>query len=195
MNIYTYVIMTDRGSAPNYDPPFTTLAICKPVIRRGAQLGDVVLAFTGSTLSPEPHSVCWAGVVAEKLTLEEYWNDRRFEGKKPNSSSTPDNIYQPKDDGLLHVSNNSHGPGAFTRDTSGQYVLIFNPSWYFGSGGPLMPAEFGLRMTSGRRAHRKSEFLPNQWMELRTWLDNGERSYVSMGAISDSKTRRARSCD
>jgi hypothetical protein len=58
MNVFTYVIANDRGSEPNYDPPATTLAICKPKIRLAAQIGDLVIAFTGSKLSPEPHSVC-----------------------------------------------------------------------------------------------------------------------------------------
>ena len=54
---FTYVIVFDAGSAPNYDPPMTTLAICKPRIRLTADVGDLVLAFTGSRLGPEAHGV------------------------------------------------------------------------------------------------------------------------------------------
>jgi Nucleotide modification associated domain 2 len=124
MKLYTYVIATDHGSAPNYDPPCTTLAICKPRIRRSAEVGDAILAFTGQALSPEPHAVCWAGVVSEKLPFADYWRDRRFSGKKSRSSRTPDNIYRPDGLSLQQVENPSHGPDDSNRDLGGRFVLI-----------------------------------------------------------------------
>ena len=51
MRVHTYVIATDAGSAPNYDAPFVTLAVCKPRIRMKAKCGDLVLAFAGKTLN------------------------------------------------------------------------------------------------------------------------------------------------
>src|SRR4051812_614357 len=95
VRVWRYVIRNDDGSAPNYDPPFGTLAICKPKIRKGANPGDLVLAFAGRELGRDPHRVVWAGRVIEKLTLEEYWADVRFQCKKPNASHVPDNIYRP----------------------------------------------------------------------------------------------------
>ncbi|WP_422613519.1 hypothetical protein [Pseudomonas knackmussii] len=66
MRVHTYVIATDAGSAPNYDPPAVTLAVCKPRIRKKAKVGDLVLAFAGSTVNPlSGHSVVWAGIVSE----------------------------------------------------------------------------------------------------------------------------------
>jgi len=189
MNLYTYVIMTDRGSAPNYEPPFTTLAICKPKIRKGAQVGDAVLAYTGSSMSPEPHAVCWAGVIKEKLTFEEYWDDARFQEKKPEKSGTPDNIYYPVNGGLLQVPNSSHGTDAFTRDTNGQFVLVFDPCWYFGSGGPVKPANFDLRMTAGRRAHRKHELHVQQWDQLKTWLDANTSKTIMLPPLVDKNAK------
>jgi hypothetical protein len=63
MYVWTYVITYDEGGAPNFEPPATTLTVCKPRIRRAAERGDVVLAFNGARLNPaEPHSVRWAGV-------------------------------------------------------------------------------------------------------------------------------------
>ncbi|MFG1463139.1 hypothetical protein V5F77_09555 [Xanthobacter sp. DSM 24535] len=47
MNLWRYVITADNGSAPNFESPATTLAICKPRIRRHAQVGDLVVAFAG----------------------------------------------------------------------------------------------------------------------------------------------------
>ncbi|WP_301408840.1 hypothetical protein [Pseudomonas aeruginosa] len=102
MRIHTYVIATDAGSAPNYDPPAVTLAVCKPRIRKKAKAGDLVLAFAGSKVNPiSGHSVVWAGIVSEVLTFTEYWNDRRFVSKKPERTVVPDNFYKPIGNGLL----------------------------------------------------------------------------------------------
>jgi hypothetical protein len=172
VRLHTYVIATDAGSAPNYDPPFTTLAVCKPRIRRKAALGDVVLAFTGVTVGPDPHAVCWAGQVKEKLTFAEYWRDRRFRGKKPGQCQTPDNFYEPVAGGLRQIANRTHGPGALMRDTGGLYVLVCDPTWRFGKGGPNLPSEFGFRVSlTARRGERAHDLSPTAWRSLREWFE------------------------
>ncbi len=172
MRVHTYVIAVDAGSAPNYDPPFVTLAVCKPRIRRKAEIGEVVLAFAGKDVNPtEPHTVVWAGVVSEKLSFADYWNDRRFATKKPDKSDHPDNFYRPVDGGLLWVQNDVHGPDATNHDTGGKFVLGFSPSWRFGAHGPLMPIEFDLRMVGGRRGERVADLTESEWKRLRAWLD------------------------
>lgn len=181
VRIHTYVIATDAGSAPNYDPPFVTLAVCKPRIRRKASIGDLVMAFAGKQVNPmEPHSVVWAGIVAEKMSFADYWRDRRFAGKKPDRSSHPDNFYRPADGGLLWVENDVHGPESTNHDTGGQFVLGFSPSWKFGANGPLMPTEFGLRMVNGRRGERVSAQSEPEWKRLKSWLDGHLRTASSL---------------
>lgn len=49
--LYTYCIPYDDGAAPNPYWGICTLAICKPVIRRVARVGDWVVG-TGSSHSP-----------------------------------------------------------------------------------------------------------------------------------------------
>ena len=178
MKVRTYVIDTDAGSAPNYEAPCTTLAVCKPRIRKVASAGDLVIAFAGQGVNPfEPHTVVWAGIVKEKLTFAEYWNDKRFAGKKPDGSTRPDNFYRPQEGGLQWVSNAVHGPEHFDRDTGGLYVLTFRPSWRFGAHGPLMPAEFGLRIaTNARRAGRVISIGDAEWQRLEAWLNQQTRS-------------------
>ena len=176
MRVRTYVIRWDAGSAPNYDPPFITLAVCKPRIRRKAEIGELVLAFAGKPVNPwEPHTVVWAGIVAEKLSFADYWRDRRFAGKKPDRSDHSDNFYRPVDGGLLWVKNKVHGPEETSKDTGGQFVLGFSPWWRFGAHGPLMPTEFGLRMANGRRGERVSEISEAEWKGLRSWLNGYSR--------------------
>ncbi|ARV17628.1 hypothetical protein AEP_00668 [Curvibacter sp. AEP1-3] len=43
--LFTYKVMYDSGSAPNPDHSVCTLALCKPAIRRVANVGDLVVGF------------------------------------------------------------------------------------------------------------------------------------------------------
>lgn len=190
MDLYCYVIATDAGSAPNYDPPFTTLAICKPKIRTSAQLGDSVLAFTGADESREPHAVRWAGVVKEKVGFADYWNDRRFAEKMPGKCERPDNIYRPQPGGygFLQVPNRIHQLEAMTKDVGGQFVLIFDPAWRFAGGSPVMPADFGFRMfANARRGHRVHALDTVAWRRLRDWLDHQTQKLGTVAHVESNR--------
>jgi hypothetical protein len=188
MRVFTYAIVYDAGVAPNYDPPATTLAICKPKIRLYCEVGDLIIAFSGKRLSKEPHSVRWAGVVTEKLSFDEYWRSPNFQKKKPGASQRPDNIYRPSRNGLAQVPNSSHSPKDLPRDISGGYVIVTSPSWRFGDTAPILPADFGLRMFAGRRGHRVAQIGSEQWKRLKRWLDR-HRPNISE-PITPSTSRR-----
>lgn len=133
-----------------------TLAVCKPAIRRRAELGDLVVALNGRDLG-EPDKVRWAGVVKEKLGFGQYWHDLRFEGR-------PDNIYRPDAKGkfehvggMFHASEEHH-----RRDLGGCHVLVFERWWRFGDDGPAAPE--GLRMTRGRRNHKVADGVSMEWL-------------------------------
>jgi hypothetical protein len=177
MKLWRYVIRNNDGSAPNYDPPFTTLAICKPRIRKGARPGDLVLAFAGREIAPDPHRVVWAGVVHEKLTFEQYWADVRFQGKKPHATDVPDNIYEPGPLGLRQVRNPIHNEGNVVRDCSGVFVLVMEPSWRLIPEASSLPEQFEhLRMLPGnRRGHRKDDLSCADADELVAWLKSRSR--------------------
>lgn len=171
MRVHTYVIVTDAGSAPNYDSPAVTLAICKPRIRKKAKMGEMVLAFAGSKMNPvSGHSVVWAGIVSEVLTFSEYWNDPRFASKKPDRTEVPDNLYKPTNGGFIWQPNPIHERDAQDHDTGGLNVLVFNHSWRFGALGPVLPEHFGLRMV-GRRGERLTNLSNSEWQRLETWLN------------------------
>ena len=186
----------DDGGAPNFDPPMATLAICKPHIRRGAQSGDLVLGFTGRALGDNPHAVLWAGVVKEKLSFEDYWEDRRFQRKKPGHRSMPDNIYRPRGEWFEQVPNEKHNkPRQMAADLAGEWVLAFERYWYFGDRRPELPARFGLRLTTSRRGHRWNDLDPSESAALVRWLD-GKAGTRGGGTRSRkvSAGRRKRSC-
>ncbi|MGQ0560199.1 MAG: hypothetical protein ACT4OE_11590 [Sphingosinicella sp.] len=169
----------DLGSAPNFEPPTATLAICKPRLRRSAIEGDAIISFNGAHLSSEPHSIRWAGVVSEVLTFEQYWDDGRFEAKKPSHSSVPDNIYQPVDGILKQVANSIHGPDNIITDLDGRNVLIFDRAWYFGELEPGLPEHFGLWMVGNRRTEPCHLMTDSEWDEIRRWLDRQDQMQPS----------------
>ena len=176
--IWTYVQVGDDGGAPNFEAPNTTLAICKPIIRRCAKAGDMVLAFNGKPLSREPHSVRWAGVVVEIIPFADYWRDTRFRNKRPDLARTmPDNIYRPGPVGLVQEPNRKHGLEAATKDLRGRNVLVFGKCWRFAEG-VLLPARFNLRIPRhARRGQRKHPATGSAREELEKWLDqNAARS-------------------
>ncbi len=97
MKIYRYVIDHDMGFSPNPFHGICTLVNCKPVVRRLAQIGDYVMGF-GSSQSDIRYKLIYWMRIGETMTFDEYWNDLRFEHKKPvvNGSHLKfhgDNIY------------------------------------------------------------------------------------------------------
>jgi hypothetical protein len=103
--------------------------------------------------------VRWAGVV-EVMPMADYWDDRRFQVKKVGRCGTPDNIYlRLKGGGMLQTPNSTHGPDDVKRDVNGINALVLGPSWHADAGAPaaVLPESFGLRMVTGRRAHRRCE--------------------------------------
>jgi hypothetical protein len=180
--LWRYVIRHDNGVAPNYDPPFTTVAICKPKIRVHAEVNDVVLAFASASLPPRDgahwgrHDVVWAGVVGEKFSMGDYWNDPRFEGKKPAHTETPDNIYALEGLDYRQEPNRWHGIDAKPRDTGGKNVLVMQPAWRFLPGEREVPEFMALggsilRMDLfARRGHRVNTISSDEKNTLLAWL-------------------------
>lgn len=185
MRVHTYVIATDLGSAPNYDPPAVTLAVCKPRIRKKAKVGELVLAFAGAKVNPASrHSVVWAGIVSEILTFTEYWGDRRFASKRPDRTEVPDNFYKPTGNGgFAWQPNPVHGRDALTHDIGGLNVLIFDHAWRFGALGPVLPGDFGLRMVNGRRGERVADLTDPVWQSLETWLNAQSQISIEVAGV------------
>jgi len=72
--LYSYCIPFDDGAAPNPYWGTCTLVICKPVIRRKAQVGDWIVG-TGSKDSPIGNineKLVYAMKVTQKMTMKEY---------------------------------------------------------------------------------------------------------------------------
>lgn len=177
MRLFRYVMPRDFGFAPNPFFGFCTLACCKPEIRRAAQLGDLIVGINGvpPTKKPPQHldRIVYVMRVTESLSFNEYWDDPRFQKKKPNLYGSRmyafgDNIYRKKDDGLWFQADSHHSlpngaPNEFNirTDTSTDRVLISADFVYWGGDGPLRSSLEGQAWANevfggGRRAHKCS---------------------------------------
>jgi hypothetical protein len=175
MRLFSYVVSFDTGFAPNPFFGFCTLACCKPLIRRTAKRGDIVIG-----LSRRSERLVFAMAVEESLDFEAYWTDPRFRNKRPIANADRarerrgDNIYEPHGFGRFRQlpSRHSHPDGTEnTRlkqaDLSGRHVLVSRRFVYYGEAGPLIPER--LSFLAIGRGHRVN-FTENQVELVKQWM-------------------------
>ncbi len=137
------------------------MATCKPQIRRSAQIGDWIAGF-GGKCTPVYEKLVYIMHVSEKMTFDQYWNDIRFENKKPDFLKSlmyyyGDNIYHHDINTGMWLQENSHHSNEeeinyinLNKDTGADAVLISDKYWYFGSNACILPADFNSVVSYGR---------------------------------------------
>ena len=192
--LYSYVVRYDSGFAPNPFYRYCTLATCKPDIRRHARIGDwVVGTGSGDKRIKRAGYLVYAMEVSETLPFEEYWDDERFQLKKPNLRQSKmraagDNIYRRREDGRWDQLDSFHSqkdsspnPKHIATDTGVNRVLVGSRFVYFGGEGPPLPEQFldyqGESICKRGRGVKviKNGTLIEQFID---WLDAlGQRNY------------------
>jgi len=186
MKLLSYIIDRDFGFAPNPFHGYCTLATCKPRTRSVANIGDWVMGIGGKNLGKGYKKLIFAMKVTERLTFNEYWDDSRFQEKKPlfNGSlmqSYGDNIYFHNGENWVQAdSHHSYDNGIvneknLNKDTICKYVLISEHFYYFGSEFQSIPEKFDEYMIKGGSNHRRiddslivkgiSEWIENNFEE------------------------------
>ena len=189
MKLYSYVITRDFGFAPNPFYKYCTLATCKPTIRRTADVGDIIVGIgSGAKSSIFKNKIIYVMKVHEKLTYDQYWNDERFQCKKPNMCGSlkqmyGDNIYHTNFATNTIIQENSHHSlengeinwENYNRDVPGKYVLISDEFWYWG-GNPIdIPQNF-IEIANVKRQYiliEDIEFITNFWRWIKSLEDYG----------------------
>ncbi len=180
MLLFSYVIARDYGFAPNPFSGYCTLATCKASIRHQAQIGDWVIGTGPIKKLNIPGRLVYAMRVTEKSTFNQYWDDPRFQVKKPHMNgglkqAFGDNIYYKN---VKWRQENSHHslPGGkvnmhnLVRDTKYPDVLISNHFYYFGKNHIAIPSRFAdlcLRRQGYKKNH--DDKLVNAFLN---WLEN-----------------------
>lgn len=189
MRLYSYVVARDYGFAPNPFFGVCTLATCKPKIRSSAKIGDFVVG-TGSANYGLVGHLVFAMRVSETSTYDRYWDDPRFQKKKPNLKGSlkqafGDNIYRHNPKTKLWCQANSHhshhdgtpNPRNIEHDTKSTGVLIASDFVYFGGAAPRLPTKFQSICTI--RGH-KSIFPENFVAAFEKWFQTlPEKGYVA----------------
>lgn len=190
MTVYSYAVARDYGFAPNPFYGYCTLATCKPIIRRVARVGDIVLG-TGARQLGKEGQLIYAMRISEAMSFDEYWADDRFQPKKPNLSGSVkkrygDNIYHQVGD--IWMQSNSHhslhdgspNPLNIDVDTGTNRVLISNCYSYFGRIAPPLPDKFrnyhGINVCH-KRGH-KSRFPEELVAEIEDYFEGLGRGYL-----------------
>ncbi len=182
MNLYSYVLAVDDGAAPNPFGGVCTLTICKPMIRRTAQVGDWIVGL-GSRNGPGGRDlsshVIYAMKVSRKLPYADYWREchARLPMKIPVWSSTArlerrvgDCIYEPLSDGRFWQHAGVHKAGNYDGDVGGLNALLADEKFfYFGENPVELPADLlGIRHpTQGHKVHLNDPYkhAAVEWME------------------------------
>ncbi len=189
MKGFSYVVTRDYGFAPNPFGEFCTLATCKPVIRKSASVGDIII---GITPKGKGNELIYAMIVDEKLSFNQYWKDPRFQYKKPimNGSIVEmmgDNIYFFDEENkrwLQMDSHHSYENGQINKnnvinDTKADFVLVSFHFFYFGMKSISIPADQKNKIIVGRSHRCIAEQNANKiWL----WL---QQNYYSYGLFAE----------
>lgn len=179
--LFTYIMTDDSGSAPNPFNGMCTLAICKPAIRRTANVGDWVAGFASVNAAHDiGHKLIYAMKVTQSVPMREYdtLSKCMWPHRIPNGHSwhMPDRL----GDSIYDFANlNSYGyptvrPGAHTEDhrptdLGGERVLISTHFYYFGSSAIELPKDLQkiCPITQGHRSNLNDSSIERfvSWIE------------------------------
>lgn len=185
-SIWSYKVARDFGFAPNPFGGVCTLACCKPDIRKGAKKGDWIVG-VGAKQNKLWGRVIYAMIVDEILNFDEYWNDLRFQRKKPVLGGSHkrfygDNIYRWNPEIWDYSQSGSHhsmedgspNTGNLKRDTARtNRVLLAREYVYFGRNAIRPPEEIfsglGEIFPNDARNYYKGYSKPME-DKIRKWL-------------------------
>lgn len=142
MKLFSYCLKNDSGAAPNPYWGICSLVICKPNIRKTANIGDWIVGI-GSANSPIgdiSDCIVYAMKVTGRKKMKEYdhFCRKHLTGKLPDwkhksyAKRVGDCIYDYSASGNPGLRKSVHNEGNRDTDLSGEYALLSEYFWYFG---------------------------------------------------------------
>ena len=93
MKLYSHVVKHDTGLAPNPFHGFCTSAVCTPSHAKARlKVGDWLI---GNSQKKDGHRLVYAMQLCDVLSMNEYFQDSRFQNKKPKEEK-PEWVFQGK---------------------------------------------------------------------------------------------------
>jgi hypothetical protein len=170
-HLYTYIVRVDAGLAPNPFWGWCTLAVCTPNHQGSAvSPGDWIAGFSTKDTG---YQFIYAMEVDERIHMKDYFNDLRFQEKKPIMEGNwkqrcGDNIYNLIQDNWVPLPNPYH-EGMQEQDTQHPFVFVGHKYWYLGKARVNTPLDF-LPMIGGRGARvNHPEGLPERF---KSWVQS-----------------------
>jgi len=196
MSIYFYKLVADSGGAPCVWRGMLSLAICKPMIRKTAAVGDLVFGFAANSLSPD-NRLIYVARVTNKLSGGAYYMSDRY-------SRREDCIYEFKKGTLKRRKGAKHHqsaedlvhdlgrPPSYPRAN----VLLSVDFRYFGGAGtaqykskfPRVKRAVEL-LGRGHRVQRPSTELREQLLAMADWIWGSSTEKVIGSPTSASSDR------
>lgn len=154
MKMYSYVVEHDFGLSPNPNAGFCTLAFCKfseDGVRRNivemAYVGDWIIGTGGNNALSAGHGkLVYAMLVTEKMTLQDYFRDPRFNRRAGNE---------------LHLTHSTN-----------RVALISEHFFYFGRNAPEFEKrhlDYPIEKRGPR--HRSTSFTKEFIADFVAWLE------------------------
>lgn len=137
---------TDSGLAPNPFWGYCTLAVCTPNhVGCRVKAGDYIAGFSPKR---DNNKLIYMMQVCEKLHMNQYFSDSRFQDKKPRADKTwkekcGDNLYKEISPNKWVSEYNPYHQDNLEQDTKKPFVFIGENFWYFGENRIEVPKEFG----------------------------------------------------
>ena len=187
--IYSYVLRIDDGAAPNPFWGLCTLTICKPAIRRKAQIGDWVIG-TGSKNTrlkdgktfDFSDSIVYAMKITDKKALSEYdeFCKSNLINKIPKWKTNDwklrvgDCIYDYSTSSEPVIRKGVHNEGNRQRDLGGHNSLLSDHFYYFGVEARPLPSNL-KELIKKNQGHKKIE-NPNLIQQFEEWIEQFEKN-------------------
>ena len=115
--LYSYILVSDVGCAPCVERGCLTIALCKPVMRRLANVGDTIVGISGHKLGKKK-KIIFIATITKMVTMEDY-------GDNPRS----DSIYTSM---LKMKPNPFHNSTNYEQDIRGKNVIMSTDFIYYG---------------------------------------------------------------
>lgn len=177
--LLSYVVASDNGLAPNVTGGVCTLSVCKPVVRKVARAGaDYIIGM--STAPDDRNRVIYVMQVDEKIPFADYFNDKRFQAKKPGNDIKGDNFFRAEKGQLKIAFDNASHTGkaqAIARDLKAPVAVVGHRFWYFGENAPELPEELRQTKIPLPDAYRRGHRVTDDAATIRAftkWLDQFE---------------------
>lgn len=148
----------DNGFAPNPYHGILTLACCKPMVRRMAEIGDYLLGIGSKLMDYKEPRLIYFARITEKLSRKEYWNKykiKRYRGV----NMCGDNIYEYDEEikdfkdppvGAHHTGEEKDHDLGEAPNRIKHWVLVSEEFYYFGKNAPTIPDRFNPLLAQGR---------------------------------------------